>query len=85
MLCQIDPSFKKYIRYGKQFHWFDRQGQKHTSRSKMLVGKLKKAVYGTVVSARIFYDKLRGILEEMGFVVNDYDECTFNKMTPDGQ
>ena len=51
----------------------------------MLVGKLKKDCYGTLVSARIFYDKLRATLEEMGFVVNDYDECTFNKITPGGQ
>ena len=51
----------------------------------MLVGKLKKACYGTLVSTRIFYDKLRATLEEMGFVVNNYDEFKFNKITPGGQ
>ena len=85
MLCKIDPSFKNYITYGKEFYWYDKQGYKHTGRQKMLVGKLKKAVYGTLFSAKIFYDNLRATLEEIGFVVNDYDECTFNKMTPGGQ
>ena len=39
-----------------------------------------KAVYGTVLAAIIFYNKLSKHLIEHGFVMNDYDLCTFNKM-----
>ena len=41
---------------------------------------MNKGVYGTLLGAILFYNKLKGVLEGLGFVVNDYDECTFNKM-----
>jgi hypothetical protein len=45
-----------------------------------MIGKLSKAIYGTLLGARLLYDKLRGLLEEWGFIINDYDKCTFSKM-----
>jgi hypothetical protein len=39
-----------------------------------------KAIYGTLLGARLFYDRLRAFLESIEFKVNDYDECTSNKM-----
>jgi hypothetical protein len=45
-----------------------------------LFGRVTKAIYGTLLGARLFYDKLRAFLESIGFTVNDYDECTFNSM-----
>ena len=39
-----------------------------------------KAVYGTLLAAIIFYKKLSKHLRDHGFVCNDYDMCTFNKM-----
>ena len=39
-----------------------------------------KAVYGTLLAAIIFYKKLSKHLRKHGFVCNDYDMCTFNKM-----
>lgn len=39
---------------------------------------LLKALYGCVQSARLFYDKLRLVLEDIGFVVNPDDDCVFN-------
>ena len=45
-----------------------------------LIGKVTKAICGTLLGARLFYDKLKGILIEMGFKMNDYDDCTFNQM-----
>jgi hypothetical protein len=39
-----------------------------------------KEIYGTLLGARLFYDRLRAFLESIKFKVNDYDECTFNKM-----
>ena len=46
----------------------------------MLVGKITKAIYGTLLGTVLFYNKLKGVLAKMGFEMNDYDECTFNKM-----
>ena len=46
----------------------------------MLVGKITKAIYGTLLGAIQFYKKLQSVLNNMGFQTNSYDECTFNKM-----
>jgi hypothetical protein len=67
MIFQIQPGYTKCVRCGR-------------NNRKWMIGKLTKAIYGTLLGARLFYDKLRGLLEEWKFVVNDYDECTFNKM-----
>ena len=45
-----------------------------------LTVKLKRALYGCVQSARLWYDRLRAALEGQGFVVNQYDMCVFNRM-----
>ena len=45
----------------------------------MLYVKLLKALYGLLRSALLFYKKLRGDLENMGFEVNPYDLCVANK------
>lgn len=45
-----------------------------------IVAKLAKALYGCVVSARLWYNRLRAVLEKMGFKANDYDQCVFNTM-----
>ena len=39
-----------------------------------------KAVYGTLLAAIIFYKKLSKRFQDQGFICNDYDMCTFNKM-----
>jgi hypothetical protein len=67
MICQIEPKYVKCIKYGR-------------NKRKWMIGKLSKAIYGTLLGARLFYDKLRGLLEDWDFIINDYDECTFNKM-----
>ena len=41
--------------------------------------KLKKALYGLVQSALKWYNKLRSVLENAGFKVNEQDACVFNK------
>ena len=38
------------------------------------------AVYGTLLGAIIFYNKLSKHLTDHGFVQNEYNMCTFNKM-----
>ena len=47
---------------------------------KVLVGKVTKAIYGILLGAVLFYNKLKGVITKVGFEMNDYDECTFNKM-----
>ena len=71
MLCQIKPEYKKLIKYSRR---------KNGKTTRTLIGKVTKAIYGTLLGARLFYDKLKGILIEMGFKINAYDECTFNRM-----
>lgn len=72
MICQIDPGYKNNIIWSRD------------KKQKFLYGRLQKAVYGTLLAAVIFYNKLSKHLQDDGFVMNAYDECTFNKMV-DGE
>lgn len=47
--------------------------------------RLKKALYGCVQSARLFYDHLSATMEKDGFRPNPYDVCIFNRGTGDRQ
>ena len=40
---------------------------------------LTKAMYGTLDAAKIWYEKLTGVLLDMGFVPNTVDPCVLNK------
>ena len=71
ILCQIKPEYRKLIKYSRR---------KSGRLRKVLVGKIFKAIYGTLLGAISFYKKLRGVLMDMGFKTNGFDECTFNKM-----
>ena len=68
MICEIDPAYHDKIIWSK-----DRK-------KKFLYGWLIKAVYGILHEAIIFYNKLSKHLTDHGFVQNEYDICTFNKM-----
>jgi hypothetical protein len=72
MICDINPSYKKNIVYGKN-------GRKY------VYAKLTKAVYGTLLGAILFYQKLSKQLEDWGYEPNHYDRCTFNKMVDGNQ
>ena len=67
MMCEIDPSYCDKIQYDKK-------------RRKFLYGRLVKAVYGTTLAAAIFYNKLSTHLLDHGFIMNEYNMCTFNKI-----
>ena len=71
MLYQIRPEYRKLIKYSRS---------KNGHLRKMLVGKITKAIYGTLLGAIQFYKKMQGVLTDLGFQTNGYDECTFNKM-----
>jgi hypothetical protein len=67
MICDIDPKYKKNVVFAK-------------NRKKYIYAKLTKAVYGTLLGAILFYQKLSKQLIEWGYEPNYYDRCTFNKM-----
>ncbi len=46
----------------------------------VLYVELLKALYGQLKAARLFWEKLKGKLEEWGFTINPYDLCVANKM-----
>jgi hypothetical protein len=47
--------------------------------------QLEKAVYGTMKSALLFYQKLVADLVSLGFTINPYDPCVANKIIHDKQ
>ena len=47
--------------------------------------ELRKALYGMLQSALLFYKKLRRDLEKVGFVVNPYNPCIANKVVDGSQ
>ena len=68
LLVQLKPTmYRKYVTVGP-------------NGEPILYVRLLKALYGLLRSALLFYKKLRGDLENMGFVVNPYDPCVANKM-----
>jgi hypothetical protein len=72
MICDIDPKYKDNIVYTKKGR-------------KFIYAKLTKAVYGTLLGAILFYEKLTKQLIEWGYEPNCYDRCTFNKMVDGNQ
>ena len=63
----ISPSkYREYVSVGK-------------NRINILYVQLKKALYDCIHSALILYRKLKGKLEDFGFLINPYDACIDNK------
>ena len=72
MMAQVSPTlYRKYIT-------LDGKG------TPVLYVKMKKAMYGRLKSALLFYRLLVSDLSNNGFVLNPYDPCVANKMI-DGQ
>jgi len=66
LLTQVDPKlYRKFIQ--------DEHGKP------VLYVKLRKAIYGTLKAALLFWTLLSDIIKEMGFTINPYDECVANK------
>ena len=59
--------YSKYVQVGR-------------NNKKVLYVRLKKALYGLLRSALLFYQKLSKVLEDEGFVKNNYDSCVANKI-----
>jgi len=67
MIIKLDPTiYRKHI-------WYNKHGKP------MLYVQLKKALYGTLQAALLFWKLLSETLQEWGFVLNPYDNCVANK------
>ena len=67
MIVKLDPTiYKKHI-------WYNKHGKP------MLYVQLKKALYGTLQAALLFWRLLSDTLQEWGFTLNPYDKCVANK------
>ena len=57
----------------------DKSYQKYVNEKGTVVVKLKKALYGCVESAKLWYDKISSDLIQLGYKVNPSDICAFDK------
>jgi hypothetical protein len=75
----IEPSLAKMLEsmYPKVYAGYSNH------KGELLV-QLKKALYGCIESAKLWYAHLRNSLEMIGFTINGLDECVFNKVFPSG-
>jgi hypothetical protein len=71
ILLSMEPAYTKFVTYEKGV--------------KTLYGRLKKALYGCVKSALLWYKLLQGTLKTMGFTINPYDPCVANCMIEGSQ
>ena len=61
MICQIKPKYRKLILRTKK---------RNGGMRKVLVGKVTKVIYGTLLGVVLFYNKLKGVLTKMGFDIH---------------
>jgi Reverse transcriptase (RNA-dependent DNA polymerase). len=66
LMCELYPEWKPHLRYcGK-------------NKRAILYVRLKKALYGCVKSALLWYELYSSTLQDMGFEINPYDQCVAN-------
>jgi hypothetical protein len=66
ILCEMNEGYAEYV--------------KNENGKKVLYVHVKKAIYGLLESALLFYKKLSSWLMEEGYEINPYDICVGNKM-----
>ena len=66
IMCEVNTEFIKDVQ---------QEGNK-----RVLYLRLLKALYGCINSALLWYNTYKDTLENEGFVLNPYDNCTANKM-----
>ena len=66
MMCQINPKYLSYV---------TQEGSKQ-----VLYMRLKKALYGCMQSAILWYITFKNCLEHLGFKLNPYDPSVANEM-----
>jgi hypothetical protein len=67
MLLRANKDFAKFVHIGK-------------NGKKVVYLQLKKALYGTLRAARLFWENLTDKLTKKGFILNPYDNCVANKI-----
>ena len=72
-----------YMRLNKQLTAalikIDATYNKYVNNNGTCVVKLKKALYGCVKSAKLWYDKLSSDLIKLNYTANEYDICVLNR------
>ena len=63
----------------------DKSFGKYRMRNGNILVRLNKALYGTIQSAKLWYDEIAGTLKNNGFTANPRDLCIFNKGVGDKQ
>ena len=66
ILCEMNEGYSEYV--------------ENENEKKVLYVHVKKAIYGLLESALLFYKKLSSWLMEEGYEINPYDICVANKM-----
>jgi len=67
LLTRVDPQYNRYMSVEKG--------------KKVIYVELKKALYGTLQAALLFWQSLSEFLtDELGFKINRYDSCVANKI-----
>ena len=66
IMCTVDKSYKKYV---------IQKGNR-----KVLYLRVIRALYGCLESALLWYNLYSSTLQDMGFILNPYDNCVANKM-----
>jgi hypothetical protein len=62
----------------------DASYKKHVDAGGGIIVLLKKALYGCVESAGLWYDNLKDSMSALGYTRNACDRCVFNRIGPDG-
>jgi hypothetical protein len=66
ILCEMKPEWEDFVTIEKG--------------KRVLYMHILKAIYGMLVSAMLFYQKLSADLVDFGFEINPYDPCVANKV-----
>jgi len=66
ILCEMDPNYRQFV--------------VNENNRQVLYVHIIKALYGLMISAMLFYNKMKTDLIKNGFKLNSYDPCVANKM-----
>ena len=62
----------------------DKRYDKYADPNGRVIVLLKKALYGCVESAALWYNNLRVTMIGLGYHTNERDSCVFNKVSDEG-
>ena len=74
VLMELDPTLTRMVQR------IDPKMKTYVGENGKLVVQLKKALYGCIQSAKLWYERLTQYLESIGFIKNKVDQCVMNKI-----